>query len=107
MLIHILQFVQVVLGVILLIRIGGILLRKINVIAGIWNIYIFVIATILSSFYMHSIITTVLFILNIINFILNEVYRKMLYNKYKISVSDILEAASVVFLIAVYIYCSM
>ena len=101
------QILQLVLSIILLIRIGGILLRKINVIAGIWNIYIFVIATILSCFYMHSIITTVLFILNIIYFILNEVYRRMLYKKYKISVLDILEVASVVFLIAVYIYCSM
>lgn len=101
------QVMQVVLSIILLIRIGGILLRKINVNIGIGNIYIFVIGIVLSGFNIRSIFTSILFILTVINFIINEVYRRTLYKKYKLSCLDFIESISIVLLIAVYIYCSM
>ena len=101
------QVMQVVLSIILFIRIGWILLRKINVNAGIGNTYIFVIGMILSGFNIRSIFTSILFILTVTNFIINEVHRRTSYKKYKLSCLDFMEGVSIVLLIAVYINCSM
>lgn len=103
--------IQAILCIILLLRIGGILLRKINADLDIGTIGIIVIAMIISSYNMHSITTILLFGETVFYIIINEIYRKLdsdtSGNKYKWTILDIVKAGLIIVLIMVYIYCAL
>ena len=107
------QVMQVVLSIILLIRIGCILRGKTESYKmTLTSVYMLVIT--LAAYYMayiiRSIFTSILFILTVTNFIINKVYIRMSYKKYKFSFLDFcldfMEGVSMVLLIAAYINCS-